>query len=229
MEKETLLDKITKALTIAGNFMMMNLMFLLAALPIVTMGQALSGLISAMRYNIRGDKWLAGFKAGYKTRFLRGTVVWCVLLLFTVIVFLDITTYAAVEVFTTEIVVRLVMSCLMFALVSGLTVAFLLLNVYIPTATSEWIRNSVNMLFKAPLQVMVSGVLVWLPVLLAFFYYSIFYYCIMIFVVAYFTLAILVITMLMKDTLIYYLLEARSAGTLLKTDGDDEEENNGED
>lgn len=226
MEKETLLDKITKALTIAGNFVMMNLMFLLAALPIVTMGQALSGLISAMRYNIRGDKWLDGFKAGYKTRFLRGTVVWCIMLLFTVVVFLDITTYAVVEVFTTEIIVRLVMSCLMFALVSGLTVAFLLLNVYIPTATSEWIRNSVNMLFRAPLQAMVSGILVWLPLLLAFFYYSIFYYCIMIFVVAYFTLAILVITMLMKDTLIYYLLEARAAGTLLGTDG---EENNGED
>lgn len=229
MEKETLLDKITKALTIAGNFIMMNLLFLLAALPIVTMGQAWSGLISAMRYNIRGDKWIDGFKAGYKTRFLRGTAVWCIMLLFTAIVFMDITTYATVEVFTAEIIVRLVMSCLMFALVSGLTVAFLLLNVYIPTATSEWIRNSVNMLFKAPLQVMVSGILVWLPVLLAFFYSNIFYYCIMIFVVAYFTLAILVITMLMKDTLIYFLLEARGAGTLLKTDENDEEENNGED
>ena len=228
MEKETLLDKLTKALTIAGNFIMMNLMFLLAALPVVTMGQALSGLISAMRYNIRGDKWMDGFKTGYKTRFGRGIAVWCIMLLFTVIVFLDITTYAAVEVFTTEIIVRLVMSCVMFALVSGLTVSFLLMNVYIPTATSEWIRNSVNMVFKAPLLIMVSGILVWLPVLLAVFYYNIFYYCIMIFVVAYFTLAILVITMLMKDTLIYFLLEARAAGTLLRADGDDEEENNGE-
>lgn len=229
MEKETLLDKITKALTIAGNFIMMNLLFLLAALPIVTMGQAWSGLISAMRYNIRGDKWIDGFKAGYKTRFLRGTVVWFVMLLFTVIVFLDITTYAAVEVFTAEIIVRLVVSCLMFALVSGLTISFLLLNVYIPTATSEWVRNSVSMLFKAPIQMMVSGVLVWLPFLLAIFYYNIFHYCIMIFVVAYFALATLVITMLMKDTLIYFLLEARGAGTLLKADENDEEENDGKD
>ena len=228
MEKETLLDKVTKAITIAGNFIMMNLLFLLAALPIVTMGQAWSGLVSAIRYNIRGDKWLDGFKVGYKTRFLRGTVAWCALLLFTVVMAFDIMTYSAVEAFTAEIIVRLVMSCVMFALVSGLTISFILLNVYIPTETSEWIRNSVNMLFKAPFQMMVCGVLAWLPVLLAVFYYDIFYYCIMIFVVAYFALATLIITMLMKDTLIYFLLEARGAGTLLKTDENDEEENDGE-
>lgn len=225
MEKETLLDKITKAITIAGNFVMMNLLFLLAALPVVTMGQAWSGLVSAMRYNIRGDKWIDGFKAGYKSRFLRGTVAWCILLLFTAIMTFDMMTYSAVETFTTEIIVRLVMSCIMFVLVSGLTVAFILLNVYIPTETSQWIRNSVNMVFKAPLQLAVSGVLIWLPFLLAIFYYDIFYYCIMIFVVAYYALATLIVTILMKDTLIYYLLEARAAGTLL---GTDEEENNGE-
>lgn len=225
MEKETLLDKITKAITIAGNFVMMNLLFLLAALPVVTMGQAWSGLVSAMRYNIRGDKWIDGFKAGYKSRFLRGTAAWCILLLFTAIMTFDMMTYSAVETFTTEIIVRLVMSCIMFALVSGLTVAFILLNVYIPTETSQWIRNSVNMVFKAPLQLAVSGVLIWLPFLLAIFYYDIFYYCIMIFVVAYYALATLIVTILMKDTLIYYLLEARAAGTLL---GTDEEENNGE-
>lgn len=230
MEKQTLLDKITKVVTIAGNFIMMNLLFLLSALPIVTMGQAWSGLLSAIRYNIRGDKWLDGFKDGYKSRFLRGIAIWCVMLLVTAIMVFDMMTYSAVETFTVELVVRLVMSCIMFALMSGLTVAFILLNIYIPTSTSEWIRNGVNMIFKAPLQLMVSGVLLWLPVLLAIFYYDIFYFCVMIFLAVYFTLAALGITMLMKNTLIHYLLEARANGTLLREEEktQDEEENDGE-
>lgn len=230
MEKETLLDKITKVVTIAGNFIMMNLLFLVACLPVVTMGQAWSGLISAVRYNIRGDKWLDGFKVGFKKRFWRGTIAWIIMLLATAITVFDLLTYTAVDTFNTQVIINLIAACLMFALVSGLTVALLFLDVYIPTATGQWIRNAVNMVFKAPLQLAVSGVLLWLPLLLAFFYFNIFYYCIMIFVAAYFTLAILCVTMLMKDTLIFYLLEARANGTLLKEEGklSDEDEDDGE-
>lgn len=222
MEKETLIDKITKVVTIAGNFIMMNLLFLAACLPVITMGQAWSGLISALRYNIRGDKWLDGFKVGFKTRFWRGTIVWLVALIATAVTVFDMMTYSAATL-NTQVIINLIMSCLMFALVSGLTVALLFLNVYIPTATGQWIRNAVNMVFKAPLQIAVSGVLLWLPVLLAIFYYSVFYFCIMIFVAAYFTLAVLFMTMFLKNALIYYLLEARAQGTLLSEDENDGE------
>ena len=229
MEKETILDKITKVVTIAGNFIMMNVLFLLAALPIVTMGQAWTALMTAIRYNIRGDKWLDGFKEGYKTRFLRGVLSWLLMLVLTAIMLFDVMTYTAVEAFSVELVIRLVMSCLMFALVAGFTVALLLLNVYIPTDTGRWISNAASMVFKAPLLLAIAGVALWLPLLLAIFYYNIFYYCIMIFVAAYFTLAALAITLLMKETLIHYLLEARANGTLL---GDremtEEDEENGE-
>lgn len=222
MEKETLLDKITKVVTIAGNFIMMNLLFLVACLPVITMGQAWSGLVSALRYNIRGDKWLEGFKVGFKTRFWRGTLAWLLCLVATAVTVFDIMTYSA-AVQNTQVIVNLVMSCVMFAMIAGLTVAFLFLNVYIPTTTGQWIRNAVNMVFRAPLQLLVCGVLLWLPALLALFYFEIFYYCVMIFIAAYFTLAILFMTMLLKDTLIYYLLEARAQGTLLSEDENDGE------
>ena len=79
-EKETLIEKIGKILTKVGTAVMMNLLFLVCSLPIVTMGQAWCGLMSALRYQIRGDSWWDGFKFGFKTRFLRGTVAWCALL-----------------------------------------------------------------------------------------------------------------------------------------------------
>ena len=52
----------------------------------------------------------------------------------------------------------------------------------------------------------------------------------MIFLAAYFTLAVLCMTMLLKDTLVFYLLEARANGTLLSEDGKiiNEEEDDGE-
>ena len=65
MEKPTMLEKIGKAINYAGNTVMMNLLFLVACLPIVTIGQAWCGLLTAVRYQIRGDKWTAGFKKGF--------------------------------------------------------------------------------------------------------------------------------------------------------------------
>ena len=147
---------------------------------------------------------------------------WVLCLGATAITVIDIITYFTVEQ-GTQVVVNLIVSCIMFAVIAGLTVALLFLNVYIPTATGQWLRNAVNMIFRAPLQLLACGVLLWLPVLLALFYFEIFFYCIMIFVAAYFTLAVLFMTMLLKDTLIYYLLEARAQATLLGEDKDDEE------
>ena len=57
----------------------MNLMFILASIPIVTIGPAWCGLMTSIRYNIRGDGWFAGFKKGFCTRFWRSLIIWCLL------------------------------------------------------------------------------------------------------------------------------------------------------
>ena len=48
-EKPTILEKIGRVLSIAGNAVLMNLLFLLCCIPVVTIGQAWSGLLSAVR------------------------------------------------------------------------------------------------------------------------------------------------------------------------------------
>lgn len=214
-EKETLLDKLGKVITMAGTAILMNLLFLAACLPVVTIGQAWCGLISAVRYNIRGDSWFQGFKHGFKTRFLRGTIAWCVLLILNVLMLIDVMTFSRVEGYT----VRLICACVMFALMTMVTAATLMLNVYIPTDVGNWLRNAAGMIFKAPLQLLVSGGLMWLPVLLFIFWFDIFYFAGIIFAVAYFPLAVLGMTILLKETLVLYLLEARAEGILIAEEG----------
>lgn len=79
-EKQNWTDKLFNAVTMAGTAILMNLMFLVASLPIVTIGPAWCGLLSAIRYNIRGESWFQGFKKGYRTRFGRSIIIWCICL-----------------------------------------------------------------------------------------------------------------------------------------------------
>lgn len=213
-EKESAFEKISSVITIAANAVTMNALFLLACLPIVTIGAAWNGLFSAIRYNVRGEKWFEGFKYGFKNRFLRGTVAWLIMLVFTAIAILDFSL-----VLSAMNVARLIASSLMLLLVFALNGSLILLNVYIPTNVGNWVRNAVNMVFYAPLQIFITGLLMWLPIMMAIFFPQYFWYLIMVFVVAYYILASLGITMLMKKPLIHYLVQAREQGTLLVEEG----------
>lgn len=218
-EKETIIDKIGKVISVAGNAIMMNLLFLVSCIPVVTAGQAFCGLLSAIRYNIRGDKWFTGFKTGFKTRFWRGTIAWCAMLLIDYFMLRDVH-YA----FAQNLPVSQVAAWVMFALATMLTTSLLVLNVYIPTGIGTWIRNAVNMIFKVPLELLVSAALLWLPVVLCLLWFEIFYYGALIFIAVYFTLAVLGTTMLLKNALLQYLVDARAEGTLLAEEGKQKEE-----
>jgi len=213
-EKETILDKLTKIINIIGTVILMNLLFLVSCLPIVTIGQAWCGLLTGVRYTIRGDSWFHGFKYGFKTRFWRGTIAWC-LMLIPNFFFLREVHYGVAQGY----VVQLISACLMLAMSLMLTTSLLTLNVYIPTKIELWIRNAVNMVFKAPLMLLAAAALAWLPVLLALLRFDIFYLTLIIYIAAYFTLAGFASTMALKETLMFYLLEARANKTLLAEEG----------
>lgn len=215
MEKPTILDKINKVITVAGSIILMNLLFLVASIPIVTMGQAWCGLLTAVRYQIRGDKWLDGFKKGFTTRFWRGTIVWVLMAAVDVFFMLDM--------FDTIALVGLdvpsVMAALVFALMIMITFSLQILNVYVPTSIGQWLRNGVNMVFKAPIELLGAAALFWVPFAMLWRWTGWFVYVIMIFITAYFALVAVAGTMVLKNALVLYLLEARATKTLLEDDG----------
>lgn len=214
-EKETIIDKIGKVLSKVGTVVLMNLVFLVCCIPVVTIGQAWCALLSAIRYQIRGDSWWDGFKFGFKTRFLRVTVAWVGLLAVDVLMLMDVLQYTQAQVS----LMYPIASCVMFAAMTMLTMAFLFLNVYIPTSVGDWVKNATGMVFKAPLQLLCAAAMFWAPVLLCLYRFDYFFYIVMIFVVAYFMIAGLVSTILLKNVLMDYLVEAREAGTLLAEEG----------
>lgn len=215
MEKPTILDKLNKVITIAGSFVLMNLLFLLASLPIVTMGQAWCGLLTAIRYQIRSDKWLDGFKKGFITRFWRGTILWIVMAVVDVFFMLDM--FDKIQQVGFD--VPSVMAALVFALMIMITFSLQILNVYVPTPIGQWLRNGVNMVFKAPIELLGAAVLFWLPFMMLWRWTGLFIYVMMVFIAAYFALVAVGSTMVLKNPLIYYLLDARATNTLLEDDG----------
>lgn len=237
-EKTTVMEKLGNVINIAANAVMMNVMFLVACLPVVTIGPAWNALFYAIRYNIKGERWFEGFKIGYKTRFWRSLLSWVIMLIpIGMFVLSDVVApmmnengeLLALSALGAEQIVRLLFACLITMMLAGFNGALILLNVYIPTGVSAWINNAAKMFFKVPLQMVLVGLLMWFPLLLAFFSFQYFFYFGMVFIVAYYMLAALGITMLMKGTLLEFLVEARKEGTLIderseeRSDEDDAE------
>lgn len=214
-KKKTALDKINDIITKIGTIILMNLTFLVACIPVVTIGQAWCGLLSALRYNIRGDKWFDGFKFGFTNRFWRGTIAWVVVLLMAAFSLSDLWTYinGGAE------LPAIIASGIMFALVAMIAVSLLVLNVYIPTSVSNWLKNAVNLIFKGHVWLLLAAVAMWLPGVLAVFSPNLFTLTVMIYFAAYYALAALMITLLLKDALLNFLIEARENGTLTAEEG----------
>lgn len=226
---------------IFGSSVLVGILMIIAILPMALLGQTCCGLLSGVRYNIRGEKWFAGFKKGFKTRFWRGTIAWTIMLAVNVYMLLDVQyAYLAVinghDAWSEGYLVQLIFGSFVAALTTMLTTSLLTLNVYVPTPVGRWIENAVNMVFKAPLQLLGSAFVFWMPVLLGLLRFDYFWYCLLIFIAIYFSLAALVTTMLLKNPLIDYLVDARVDGVLLAEEGrerteedEDEEEEDDED
>lgn len=213
-KKETAMEKLNRVITMAGTAVLMNLLFLISCLPVITIGQAWCALLNALRYNIRGDSWFEGFKVGFKRRFWRGTISWCIMLLISSYFLLDLN-HALGQAAT----VPAVAAGLMLAITAMLTASLLMLNVYIPTSMGDWIINSVNMVFKAPHWLLIAAALFWLPAVMAFLRPDIFLYALLVFLAVYYTVAALVGTMVMKSSLVDLLVSCRADGTLTAEEG----------
>ena len=199
---ETKEPKWRKILQLTSNAVMVNALFLLCCIPVVTIGQAWAGLYSAIRYAIRGDGWFSGFKAGFKTRFLRGTAAWIICLL--IIAEMSVNMLAMIG----ENLVMVVLHGLFLLAAMMICGALIPVNVYIP---SQWLKNAVNLIVYAPLQNAAVAVMMWLPTALVVLYlkYGFFdpFFFIMVLLLIYFTFSTLIATILLKSPLIRVKLE----------------------
>lgn len=197
-----------KIVNLAGSAVMLNLLFLLACLPVVTLGPALCGLYSGVRHMIRGDGPARGFWEGFKTRFFRmavaGLVFGAILAYFVIILNSAYNTWLEQGVFR-DLVMHGIFALIPLMLFSALVA----LNVYVPYGVTDWLKNGVNLLFKAPLWLLLSGILLAAPVLCLVFAGEIFLMLAVVFVGFWFSVAGFVSTLMLKDALLDMLLVYR--------------------
>lgn len=206
-------SKIMNIINKIGNAIMLNLLFLISCVPVVTIGAAWSGMYSAVRFSIRGESWFQGYKEGFKAKFGRNTLIWLadlLLVYFTLDHFLYYLEYL-VGGHGTESIAFVMTGISGIVLLGGVLflAAAIPVNLYIPTDANQSVTNAWDMVLHAPLQVLGAAALMWLPVVLVLFFTDIAFQTIMVFVAAYFVVAGVVMTMLLKDPLIRILHKQR--------------------
>lgn len=214
-DKQTSLQKLMGVINKIGSAIMLNLLFLVSCIPVVTIGPACSGLYSAVRYSIRGDSSFSGFAAGFKTRFLRNMIatVFCQVIglyaLNNVFVYVNgfIADPSLISVGTVIPVVFHVLFLLAALLVGT---AMIPVNLYFENDVNSWLMDTWYLIGHAPLQVLASAIALWFPVVLIVWFPIWGFYALLIFIAVYYAVIAVVITALLKKPLIKILQRKRA-------------------
>ena len=189
-----------KGMNLAGTAIMVNLAFLICCIPVVTIGPAFCGMYSALRYMVRGDGWFRGFKEGIKKNIVRNILVSAVLLVMIVDMAFNFDKALAFFLAEGNYIPLIIYSV---GLVPPLMVFTALwpLHVFVPYENgTDWLKDALKLLVKAPIQLLIVSALLILPVAVLL-YIPIGWMLLIVFVGIYFVLATFVGIMLMKNPL----------------------------
>jgi hypothetical protein len=214
-------SKVMKIVNFAGTAVMLNMLFLLACIPVVTIGPALSGLYSGVRYMIRGDGAVRGFWAGFRTNIVRMMIAGVI---FTgIIAYFVIMINSAYNTWLTEDVFRDIPLYAVPAMVPMMLLCALVpLNIYIPYGVTDWLKNGVNLICKAPLWVLLTACMLAAPIACVFWLPEIAVISTICLVGFWFTVMAFVSTMFLKDGLIELLETYREENPEEEEEDDDE-------
>lgn len=151
-------------LGITGDLIILNVIYALCCIPIVTIGAAQAGLYTGLR-NVTdrdGDKTpTKSFFKGFKNGFLKITVIWLIFL-----VAILLLGYSIYFIYVTKIdakipaIVAIVGCVLLFMLFSQIA----MFHSKFDCTKMQLVRNGIIMTFAFPLKSVIITALVWLPV-----------------------------------------------------------------
>lgn len=209
-EKQTGFQKFMGFVNKIGSAIMLNLLFLVSCLGVVTIGAAVSGLYSAVRFSIRGDSSFQGFREGFTKHFLRTAIatVFCLAAggfsLVNAVMSLDVlikdpSLVSVSTVFQTGIHV------VFFGTVLLLSTALIPINVYFENDANGWIMDAWYLVGHGFIKVLISAILLWAPVVVLLCFPLLGFFMLLIFLAVYYSVIGVVVTALLKNTLIQIL------------------------
>lgn len=91
MSQELKKNRLAKGLDVFGNLFILNIVFVLFSLPVVTIGASVTALYSVTLKMVRGEEGgiFKSFVAGFKANFKKATIVWMITLVFGGIIYVE--------------------------------------------------------------------------------------------------------------------------------------------
>lgn len=156
-------NKVMQVLMTIGDLVILNILFLLCSIPIVTMGAAQAGLYTAVR--VITDKEddsspAAGFFRGFKTGFFKITLIW--------IPFLLIITASLWAFFGSTGGVKIV-AFIGFCIVAIYWTLVVMFHARFDCTPFQLLKNATLLLLAHPIRVIPATFLSWLTVLIALY------------------------------------------------------------
>ncbi len=190
-----------KGMNLAGTAIIINVAFLLCCIPVVTIGPATCGLYSALRYVVQGKGWFSGFRDGIKKNFFRNALVGSVLTIMIGYMAVDFNNalgfylegygYVPLVIYTIGLLPLLMVFSALWPL-----------HVFIPyDSGTDWVKNSLKLLVKAPLQLLFVSALMILPVALVLYLPTIGFMMLIVFLGIYYAVAGFASILLLKNSL----------------------------
>ena len=162
-------SKLIAMLDLLANTILLNLLFVVCCLPVVTIGAAYTALFSGCRAIANGEACFRAFFRSFRSGFKRATLAWLILL--PVLVLLALTSYtvwayaqAGVTMGAFTMIVSLV------GLVFMLAVAMMVFLFYsrFECTLRQLLKNGILMTMAYLLRAIIIGLLCWGPVLMFF-------------------------------------------------------------
>ncbi len=198
-----------KGVNLAGTAIMINLAFLICCIPVVTIGPAVCGMYSALRYVVRGDGWFNGFKEGIKKNFFRNALVGSLLLIMIVDMAINFNTALGFYLESSDYMPLVIYTVGLLPLLMVFS-ALWPLSVFIPYESgTDWFKDCLKLLVKAPIQLVIVSALMLLPVALVLYIPEIGFMLMIVFLGIYYALMAFVAILLLKSPLEQRLGEYR--------------------
>ena len=187
-------NKLFSIINSAGEAVLMNLLFLISCIPVVTIGQAWTGLIYAVRYKALGESWFQGYKKGFTKHIGRGIAFFVICAFF--VAYFCFTLYSIL--FYRED------GFLMPAMISGALLLFsmlfqislLLTNSWLELPLGSWLKLAARFSVQNFLRVLAALVLIYFPLALGFFFPDWLFHFALVFIAAYFSVSALLFVVL---------------------------------
>ena len=191
-----------------ANTMLLNILFLLCCVPVVTIGAAYTALFSGCRALMNDEACFKAFIRSFRSGFKRATLAWIILL--PVLAVLALTAHsvwvymnAGVKMGAFTLVVALI------ALVIGLSVAMMTFLFYsrFECTLGQLLKNGLYMTLGCFVRAVIIGLMNWAPILMFFLTPYTFMQLTIIYIVLWFGVSASLSVWLMKKT--FATLEAR--------------------